>query len=143
MKGTSLRSLSGLPSPIPSGHSPSSSGIGRFYQRFKPARSSAGGAWVQATGLVFGVSLLPLLASQAPPGLPDTIVWLRLPESDLGQARQLYMQLREADHQKLTVVVAVPPPATGVGVALGDRLRRAAGLGLAWHATDEAPADGR
>ena len=92
----------------------------------------------QAQGATVG-----LLASQAPPGLPDTIVWLRLPESDLGQARQLYRQLREADHQKLTVVVAVPPPATGVGVALGDRLRRAAGLGLAWHATDEAPADGR
>lgn len=77
-----MRSLSGLPSPIPSGHSPSSSGIGRLYQRFKPARPSAGGAWVQATGLVFGVSLLPLLASQAPahasPGLPPDSVSARI-----------------------------------------------------------------
>lgn len=34
-----------------------------------------------------------------------------------------------ADHYGLTTVVAVLPPSTGLGMALADRLRRAAGLG--------------
>ncbi|GIU88532.1 MAG: hypothetical protein KatS3mg009_3047 [Acidimicrobiia bacterium] len=48
--------------------------------------------------------------------------------SDPGEyARVLYARLREADRMGLDVVVAVPPPAHGVGAAVGDRLRRAAG----------------
>ncbi len=41
-------------------------------------------------------------------------------------ARELYACLREADRRELQVVLAVPPPATGIGVAVSDRLRRAA-----------------
>lgn len=70
-----------------------------------------------------------LLASAAPTDLPDAAHWLRLPQSEAGQARELYARLREADHHRLTTVVAVLPPSTGLGMALADRLRRAAGLG--------------
>jgi L-threonylcarbamoyladenylate synthase len=42
-------------------------------------------------------------------------------------ARRLYQQLRDADAQQLDVVLAVPPPDAGVGRAVRDRLRRAAG----------------
>lgn len=80
-----------------------------------------------------------LLASEAPAELPKNLQWLRLPASDHGQARQLYARLREADHLGLTVVVAVPPPAIGLGAALRDRLRRAAGLGLSFDTVTVGP----
>lgn len=80
-----------------------------------------------------------LLASAVPPGLPETVHWLTLPESDDGQARELYARLREADHRGLTMVVAVLPPATGLGLALADRLRRAAGLGQSFDALPDTP----
>jgi L-threonylcarbamoyladenylate synthase len=41
-------------------------------------------------------------------------------------ARSLYAWLRAADGEGLDVVVAVPPPPTGIGLAVADRLRRAA-----------------
>ncbi|MFN8037165.1 MAG: L-threonylcarbamoyladenylate synthase [Acidimicrobiia bacterium] len=47
---------------------------------------------------------------------------------DVAQyARDLYACLRAADAQALDVVLAVPPPEEGVGIAVVDRLRRAAG----------------
>lgn len=45
---------------------------------------------------------------------------------DADYARQLYATLREVDARGLDVVIAVPPTETGVGVAVRDRLRRAA-----------------
>jgi len=41
-------------------------------------------------------------------------------------ARVLYQRLREADRLGAEVVLAVPPPAEGLGVAVRDRLERAA-----------------
>jgi L-threonylcarbamoyladenylate synthase len=41
-------------------------------------------------------------------------------------ARSVYRWLRQADAEALDTLVAVPPPAEGLGVAVGDRLRRAA-----------------
>ena len=41
-------------------------------------------------------------------------------------ARVLYARLREADQLGLDLVVAVPPPPEGIGVAVRDRLSRAA-----------------
>lgn len=70
-----------------------------------------------------------LLAVRRPQTLPTPVVWLPLPETDQEQARQLYACLREADHQRLDVLIAVAPPAIGLGQALRDRLQRAAGLG--------------
>ena len=85
-----------------------------------------------------------LLASTAPTGLPETVHWLALPESDDGQARELYTRLREADHHGLTTVVAVLPSAadqvTGLGLALADRLRRAAGLGQSFDTPPDSSA---
>ena len=70
-----------------------------------------------------------LLASHRPAGLSESTVWLSLAGDVRVQARQLYQRLREADHLGLQVLVTTLPPAAGLGHALRDRLRRAAGLG--------------
>ena len=46
-------------------------------------------------------------------------------------ARVLYSRLREVDARAIDVLLAVPPPEHGIGVAVADRLRRAAGRGNA------------
>jgi L-threonylcarbamoyladenylate synthase len=53
-------------------------------------------------------------------------VTLATPTDVDDYARALYAALREADVLGLSVVLAVPPPAVGVGRAVTDRLRRAA-----------------
>ena len=70
-----------------------------------------------------------VLASQPPLALPAGATWLALTGDIQEQGRQLYQRLREADHLGLQVLVAVMPPDAGLGHALRDRLRRAAGLG--------------
>jgi L-threonylcarbamoyladenylate synthase len=42
-------------------------------------------------------------------------------------AQNLYAWLREADARALDVLVVVPPPDTGIGAAVNERLRKAAG----------------
>jgi L-threonylcarbamoyladenylate synthase len=70
-----------------------------------------------------------LLSSRLPNVLPENVAWLRLTEGIKEQAQELYHCLREADHLGLQVLVAVMPEDVGIGHAVCDRLRRAAGLG--------------
>ncbi len=51
----------------------------------------------------------------------------RLPDDLPGIARALYAALRDLDAAGVDVVIAALPPAVGLGEAVGDRLRRAAG----------------
>ena len=51
----------------------------------------------------------------------------RLPDDDAGMARELYAALRDLDTTGVDVVIAALPPAAGLGEAVVDRLRRAAG----------------
>ena len=57
-----------------------------------------------------------------------------LPDDPDGMARELYAALRELDLAGVDVVIAALPPAAGLGEAVTDRLRRAAGP----RKTDEA-----
>jgi L-threonylcarbamoyladenylate synthase len=50
-----------------------------------------------------------------------------LPDDVAGMARALYGALRDLDAEGVDVVIAALPPAAGLGEAVGDRLRRAAG----------------
>ena len=50
-----------------------------------------------------------------------------LPDDVEAQARHLYAALRDLDARGVDVVIAALPPAVGLGEAVGDRLRRAAG----------------
>ncbi|MDP2078677.1 MAG: L-threonylcarbamoyladenylate synthase [Sulfuricurvum sp.] len=70
-----------------------------------------------------------LLASRLPNGLSQDVTWLRLAQDVDEQAYELYHSLRQADHLGLQVLVAVMPEDLGIGHAVRDRLRRAAGLG--------------
>ena len=65
--------------------------------------------------------LLPR-AAQVPAG----VTLLVADEDPAGYARVLYARLRQADQLGLDLLVAVPPAAEGVGVAVADRLSRAA-----------------
>lgn len=66
-----------------------------------------------------------VLALRPVPAAGDALV-LESPASVEEYARVLYARLRDADREGVDVVLAVPPPPDGLGIAVGDRLRRAA-----------------
>jgi L-threonylcarbamoyladenylate synthase len=71
-----------------------------------------------------------VLATGPLSNLPADVIVLDAPEDVDEYARVLYARLREADRRGVDVLLAVPPPDAGLGVAVGDRLRRAAGRGI-------------
>jgi L-threonylcarbamoyladenylate synthase len=72
------------------------------------------------------VGVLALRQSFA--GAPDQLVELDPPGDEDEYARVLYARLRAADEHGLDVLLVVVPPDTdGIGAAVADRLRRAAG----------------
>ncbi|MCC6333894.1 MAG: threonylcarbamoyl-AMP synthase [Myxococcales bacterium] len=56
---------------------------------------------------------------------PAAVIRLDVPEDATGFAQVLYARLREADRLG-EVILAVPPPESGLGLAVRDRLARAA-----------------
>ena len=58
--------------------------------------------------------------------LPAELVPLARPADAAGYAHDLYRALREADALGLDLVLAIAPPPDGLGVAVADRLGRAA-----------------
>jgi L-threonylcarbamoyladenylate synthase len=68
-------------------------------------------------------------AATATPPPPDVFL-LDAPSNTDEYARVLYARMREADARGVDVLVAVVPPAHGVGTAVADRLRRAATVAL-------------
>ena len=56
--------------------------------------------------------------------LPQGVTRLAVPADDTGFARVLYAKLREADGLG-DLILAVPPPESGLGLAVRDRLMRA------------------
>ena len=58
--------------------------------------------------------------------VPRGVTLLVADDDPAGYARVLYASLRRADELGLDLVIAVPPPADGIGAAVADRLRRAA-----------------
>ena len=61
------------------------------------------------------------------PALPRGLDVLDPPAGVDEYAHVLYSRLREADRRALDVLLVVPPAAVGLGAAVADRLRRAAG----------------
>lgn len=75
-------------------------------------------------GLTVGV-----IAEKLPAELPSGVTVLAQPEDEAEYARHLYRHLRDADAADLDTVLAVVPDEVGIGAAVADRLRRAAGRG--------------
>jgi len=73
-----------------------------------------------------GPPAVGLLAPAALHGVATDAVVLEPVGPPDDYARLLYARLRQADRLGLDVLVCVPPPAVGLGVAVRDRLRRAA-----------------
>ena len=70
-----------------------------------------------------------VLAPSESQNLPREVVRISLPSEPSFLARHLYVALREMDHRQCDIVLAVLPPEEGLGLAIADRLRRAAGEG--------------
>lgn len=83
-------------------------------------------AAARAQALVDSGQSVGLLAPATVGSLPREVVELGPAGSPESYARNLYQLLRQADALGLDVVLAVPPPPTGLGLAVIDRLRRAA-----------------
>jgi L-threonylcarbamoyladenylate synthase len=81
----------------------------------------------RATALSGAGQRVAVLAPGSVPPLPPDVVVLDAPADSDEYARVLYARLREVDRRGGDVLLAVPPPDAGIGVAVGDRLRRAAG----------------
>ena len=60
---------------------------------------------------------------------PEGVIRLASPRNDEEFAQVLYAALRAADDQGLAEVVVVQPTGMGIGVAIRDRLKRAAHSG--------------
>lgn len=71
------------------------------------------------------IGLLALAGITTPPGL----VRLSAPPTAQAYAQVLYAALREADALGLRRILVVLPEASGIGQAIGDRVRRAANRG--------------
>ncbi len=65
-------------------------------------------------------------AGVAGAGLPGEVVLLDPPVDLAAYARTLYRRLRDADDLGVTELFVVPPPPDGLGLAVLDRLRKAA-----------------
>jgi L-threonylcarbamoyladenylate synthase len=70
-----------------------------------------------------------VIAEHVPDELDARVEVVGHPADVDAYAHSLYRFLRDADARTLDVVLVVPPPAIGLGAAVVDRLRRAAGAG--------------
>jgi L-threonylcarbamoyladenylate synthase len=83
----------------------------------------------RAASMVAAGQRVAVLAAGGPPPVPESVFVLDAPRDVDDYARVLYARLREADRLGVDVLLAVAPPDAGVGAAVRDRLRRAAGRG--------------
>ena len=91
---------------------------------------AASAAEVSAELLARGEGRVGVLAPTVTDGLADGVIELEPAGGPEEYARLLYGRLRQADRLRVSWLVCVPPPARGVGVAVRDRLTRAAAAGI-------------
>lgn len=58
--------------------------------------------------------------------LKNIKVWKSNQNNLNEMAKELYQQFRNADETKLDALIVIPPPNSGIGIAINDRLKRAA-----------------
>jgi L-threonylcarbamoyladenylate synthase len=84
-------------------------------------------AAVRIAGALAHGARVGVVALEVPARLDAAVEVVGNPTDVDAYAHSLYRYLREADARALDVVFVVPPPAVGLGAAVADRLRRAAG----------------
>jgi L-threonylcarbamoyladenylate synthase len=72
------------------------------------------------------VGVIALASDLAGAEVPDALIPLARPADAIAYAHELYGALRQADDLDLDVVLAIAPPPSGLGIAVADRLGRAA-----------------
>lgn len=109
---------------------------GTRYRHYSPKAAvrlfaDAAGLADQLAGLGADAGACSLIGAELMPGAPRTSSPVFQHRSDYDSledyARHLYRELVEADHRGSRVVLAWLPPPAGLGLALRDRLERAAG----------------
>ena len=89
------------------------------------------GLLARAELLAAGGEKVALLTTERLPNSPAAaagkIVLLPIPSDETAWARNLYAQLRQVDELGCDVALATLPTSAGLGAAIADRLRRAAG----------------
>lgn len=91
------------------------------------------GVRARAAALVEASARVAVLAPDLAEELPAGVIRLSVPPGAAAMARELYRNLRRADALGVEVIVVLCPPGSGLGLAVADRLRRAA------HAREEGP----
>ncbi len=87
------------------------------------AELAARAAALLAAGTPHVAAVLPSRTSAA---LPPELTVLARPRDAVAYARDLYALLRDADARGISTLLVVPPDAAGIGLAVRDRLARAA-----------------
>jgi len=77
--------------------------------------------------LAAGLKVAVLCPDSARMNLPPGVVSIGIPEDEQLLAQRLYAALREVDEQGCDVGLATLPAERGIGAAIADRLRKAAG----------------
>jgi L-threonylcarbamoyladenylate synthase len=80
-------------------------------------------------GLLSGGARVAVMSPDSWEALPHGVLRVPLPSSLPEMTRELYRSLRLADRLGADVVVAACPPSSGLGLAIADRLNRAACVG--------------
>jgi len=81
----------------------------------------------RASDLIAAGRRVVVLGDPASRNLPSRLEIMPLPDSLAEIARSLYETLREVDRRGFDVALVTLPPGHGLGLAIADRLRRAAG----------------
>ena len=104
--------------------------VDRVYMTFVQATTGSGG-WPMSVWLTpelkpfYGGTYFPPSSRWGRPGFVE-ILWLSR-RGDLAEAAgNLFAMLRELDRPEFSAIAVMPIPQTGLGLAINDRLRRAA-----------------
>lgn len=100
-----------------------------YAPRAEVVLSTADHVAVRAAALLSRGFRVAVSTDQRVTDLPDQVEHIVLPSTTDGLARSLYGALREVDRRGCDVVLVTLPPEVGLGLAVGDRLRRATGSG--------------
>ena len=123
-----IEAVLGMPLSAAGEHSPRAAG--RLASHYAPqaeveivSAENVGSRYLRLAGAGRKVAVI---SSVQPAGIPFP-AWIAAPQDLEEYARQLYSLLRRLDSAEVELALVVPPADEGIGTAIADRLRKAAG----------------